>query len=44
MHFYVASMEDPEMFEPELHVAYEEKLSWFNVGDELPRRHGPEYL
>ncbi len=44
MHFYVAAMEEPERFEPELHVAYEEKLSWLNIGDDLPKRNGPEYL
>ncbi len=44
MHFYVSAMEEPERFEPELHVAYEEKLSWLNIGDDLPKRNGPEYL
>jgi hypothetical protein len=44
MHFYVAAMEEPERFEPELHVAYEEKLSWLNIGDDLPKRKGPKIL
>jgi len=44
MLFYAAAMEAPEKFEPELHVAYEEKLCWLNVGDNLPKRNGPEYL
>ena len=44
MHFYVAAMEHPEEFEPKLHVAYEEKLSWLDIGDDLPKRNGPEYL
>jgi len=44
MHFYVAAMEEPENFKPELHVAYEEKLSWLNIGDDLLKRNGPEYL
>jgi hypothetical protein len=44
MHFYVAAMENPESFTPELHVAYEEKLPWLNIGDDLPKRNGPEYL
>ena len=44
MHLYVAAMEEPERFEPELHVAYEEKLSWLNLGDDLPKRNGPDYL
>jgi hypothetical protein len=44
VHFYLAAMEDPERFEPELHVAHEEKLSWLKIGDDLPKRNGPEYL
>ena len=44
MHLYVAAMEEPERFEPELHVAYEEKLSWLNFGNDLPTRNGPDYL
>jgi hypothetical protein len=44
MHLYFAAMEEPEKFEPELHVTYEEKLSWLNIGDGLPKRNGPEYL
>ena len=44
MHLYAAAMEDPGRFEPELHVAYEEKLSWLNIGNDLPKRSGPEYL
>ena len=42
MHFYVAAMEEPERFEPELHVAYEEKLAWLDIGDDLPKRKGPK--
>ncbi len=44
MHLYVAAMEKPEDFEPKLHVAYEEKLPWLKIGDDLPKRNGPEYL
>lgn len=44
MHFYVASMEQPEKFEPLLHVASEEKLPWLVIGDDLPMRVGPKYL
>ncbi len=43
MHFYVASMEDPEHFSPTLHVAIEEKLSWLKLADSLPCHHGPDY-
>ena len=44
MHVYVAAMEEPESFEPQLHVAIEEKLCWLELGDELPKRSGPAYL
>ena len=44
MHLYVAAMEEPEKFEPKLHVAIEEKLSWLKISDDLPKREGPEYL
>ena len=44
MHFYAAALENPELVEPSLHVSYEEKLSWLNIEDNLPKRNGPEYL
>ena len=44
MHLYVAAMEEPEKFLPQLHTAYEEKLSWLTIEDDLPKRNGPEYL
>ena len=44
MHFYLAALEDPEKFKPTLHVAFEEKLSWLTLGDDLPTRNGPKYL
>lgn len=38
---YAASLEDPEAYRPEAHVHAAERLSWFDVRDELPRRpHG----
>ncbi len=43
MHFYLAAMEDPEAFEPTLHVAHEEKLCWLKIGDDLPTFEGPDY-
>ena len=43
MHFYLAALEDPERFKPELHVAHEEKRCWLKLGDDLPTRNGPEY-
>ncbi len=44
MHLYLAAMEEPESFEPTIHVAHEEKLSWMHLGDDLPKKNGPEYL
>ena len=43
MHFYLLTMEDPEMFQPDLHVAYEEKLDWLKVDDSMPKHTGPDY-
>ena len=43
MHFYLAALEDPEAFQPALHVAHEEKLSWLELGDGLPTCIGPDY-
>jgi hypothetical protein len=43
MHLYVAALEEPEKYEPTLHVAYEEKLSWLKLDDGLPSCVGPDY-
>ncbi len=43
MHFYLAALEDPEHFQPTLHVAYEEKLKWLCLNDGLPTFDGPDY-
>lgn len=43
MHFYVAAMEDLNMFEPTMHVAHEEKLDWLQLSDGLPAVLGPDY-
>jgi hypothetical protein len=43
MHLYVAALEEPERFEPTLHVAYEEKLPWLKFADDLPTCIGPDY-
>jgi len=34
---YAASLEDPERYRPEAHVHVAERLSWFDVRDDLPR-------
>jgi len=49
---YVGTLDDPESFTPDRHGFYGEKISWFDVADQLPRynassvgkqpdRHGP---
>lgn len=44
MHFYVAAMEQPDSFEPQVHVAHEEKLCWLKTEDGLEKLSGPSYL
>lgn len=34
---YAASLENPEAYRPQAHVHAAERLSWFDVRDELPR-------
>jgi len=43
MHLYVAALDEPEKFAPTLHVAYEEKLTWLKLDDDLPTVVGPDY-
>ena len=43
MHFFVAATAEPEKFRPTMHVAFEEKLAWLEVADDLPVRLGPDY-
>lgn len=40
IHFYAASLEDPEDYNPQFHVFCREQLSWFDVNDELSRHQG----
>ena len=42
MFFYVAAMQDPELFQPDRHAAWEEKLSWLAIADDLPKCNGPK--
>lgn len=44
MHFYVSALEDPGAFPPTLNVAFEEKLPWLKLADNLPHCIGPDYL
>jgi hypothetical protein len=43
MHLFVAALEEPEKFEPTLHAAFEEKLPWLKLADDLPTCIGPDY-
>ncbi len=43
MHFYLAALDDPELFQPDLHVAIEEKLDWLAIDESLPGKIGPDY-
>ncbi|MGD1879661.1 MAG: GFA family protein [Kiloniellaceae bacterium] len=40
IHLYAATLEDPENYAPEGHVHVAERLSWFDVKDDLPRHPG----
>ena len=37
IHFYATSLEHPELFSPQFHVHYAEKLPWIEVSDDLPK-------
>jgi hypothetical protein len=43
---YVATLDDPELCPPDRHAFTDERLSWFDVADDLPRWSGtsPEHL
>ena len=38
--FYVSTLDDPERFVPDRHVFYGDRISWFDVADQLPRYNG----
>jgi hypothetical protein len=37
---YAGTLDNPEKCAPDRHAFIEEKISWFDVADELPRYHG----
>ena len=43
MPLFVAALDEPEKFEPTLHAAFEEKLPWLKLADNLPACIGPDY-
>jgi hypothetical protein len=40
IHLYAASLDDPSAFTPTAHVFAAERLSWFDLADDLPRHEG----
>ncbi len=36
-HLYLSTLNEPERFVAESHVYYSERISWFEIADELPR-------
>jgi hypothetical protein len=43
MHLFVVAPDEPEKFEPTLHAAFEEKLPWLKLADDLPTCIGLDY-
>jgi hypothetical protein len=37
-HFYAATLDHPEAFEPTIHVHSNEQLPWLHLSDDLPRK------
>ena len=37
---HISTLDDPERFRPDRHTFFEERLSWFDVFDRLPRFNG----
>lgn len=40
IHFYAALLDDHDDFKPQLHVHWEERVSWVEPADDLRRREG----
>ena len=38
IHFYAATLTDPDHFKPTAHVHTDEQLSWVHLADDLPRK------
>jgi len=41
IHFYAASLDDPNAVQPTGHVFFHERLAWVHLSDTLPRHEGP---
>jgi hypothetical protein len=37
VHLFVATMNDPDAFEPDRHVYMEDRIAWMHMADGLPR-------
>ena len=37
IHFYVSTFDEPQALHPEFHVYHEERLTWLDIADSLPR-------
>ncbi len=35
--FHISTLDDPDVFAPENHVFYPERIAWFDAADDLPR-------
>ena len=42
MHFYAASLDDPEAVQPTAHDFADERLAWIHLADGLPEREGED--
>ena len=40
---YISTLDDPDRFTPTNHLWYSERISWFEVDDDLPRYHGFDF-
>ena len=38
IHFYAASLDDPETYAPTAHFHWSERVSWLHLADDLPRK------
>ncbi|WP_036554924.1 GFA family protein [Nisaea denitrificans] len=43
IHFFAATLKDPDSVTPAFHVYWDERLSWTSCDDELPKHAGSSY-
>ncbi|MGB7270581.1 MAG: GNAT family N-acetyltransferase [Albidovulum sp.] len=44
IHFYAASLTDPNVFKPDQQVHVDERLHWVAIDEDLPRRYSPRQM